>query len=84
MPEPESSALIEKLRRANRRWKTIAISLAMILTMLVVNNFWRAKLAAQRAEAEAYRAVAAEHKARQELGKQLEKAKQETEKARRQ
>ncbi len=84
MPEPESALLIENLRRANRGWKTAAISLAMILGMLVVNNVWRARLAIQRAEAEAYRAVAAEHKARHELGKRLENVRQEEEKARRQ
>jgi hypothetical protein len=82
MPEQESAVLIEKLRRANRLWKTAAIGLTLVLTMLAVNSFWRAKLAAQRAEA--YRAVAAENKVRHELGKQVEKAKQEAEKGRRQ
>jgi len=97
MPEPESVVLIEKLRRANRRWKTAATSLALVLTMLVVNIFWEVQEKAHRAaaveaemlrhlaEVKALRAAAdGAHQAAQESFKQLEKAKQETEKTRRQ
>jgi hypothetical protein len=87
MPEPESAVLIEKLRRANRLWKAAAISLALVLAMLVANNFWQLQVAEAemyrlQAEAETYRAAA--DKARQEAEKGMqerEKAMQEFEKA---
>ena len=84
MPEPESAVLIKKLRRANRLWKVAAISLALVLTMLVVNIFWEVHLAeaeTYRLQAEAERIEAAVHMARQEVDKQREKALQEFEKA---
>jgi predicted small secreted protein len=63
MPESESAVLIEKLQRARRRWKAIAIGLSVVLAILVTHTVMQAKLARERAVAGQHRAASAQLKA---------------------
>jgi hypothetical protein len=38
MSESESAVLIERLRRAKRRWKTVAIGLSLVLTVFLITT----------------------------------------------
>jgi hypothetical protein len=68
MTESEAAALIDKLRRAKRRWQLAAISLLLLMAILVGNTVTMARLATARAAAEQQRAYSAELKARQAIG----------------
>jgi len=66
----EADALIEQLRRANRRWKALALAACLALVIGAVAlyaNAYRQRLQVERALAEANRAfnVAAENQAAQ-------------------
>jgi hypothetical protein len=60
MAETEPTALIEELRRANRRWRTIAILEALIVAVPLIAStlFFGVRVERQKARAEMARHVA--------------------------
>jgi hypothetical protein len=58
MPEPQADALIDKLRRANRRWKVFALSTlaALVLAIIGLSTFTAAQVSREKARAEAAKA----------------------------
>jgi hypothetical protein len=76
MPEPQTEVLIEQLRRANRRWKMLALGTLAALLLAVVGVVAIANVQASRA-----RAAAVE--AREEARRQAEQAREQADRERR-
>jgi flagellar biosynthesis/type III secretory pathway M-ring protein FliF/YscJ len=74
MPEPQAEVLIDQLRRANRRWKFLALGTiaALVLAIVGLTTFTVVQAARARAAAEAARAEA--ERAQQEKKETLESA----------
>jgi hypothetical protein len=81
MPESESAALIEQLRRAKRRWKAVAISLSLVLTILLIAAGFVVIQNRLAAAVERERAIHAAFEAKQAMSVRQEKARKEAEKA---
>ena len=74
MPEPQADALIDQLRRANRRWKLLALGTLAALVLAIVGLTTFAVVQAARARAAEATARAEAEQARQAAKDALEES----------
>ena len=77
MPDLDTTALIERLQKSNRRWKRLALSLLAAIGLALVVLTTSTVVLRARAEQQAQQALAAERQARQ----QAEEAKKRAQEA---